>query len=216
MSDTYSYRPPLGLDIRIKPPKKEAERVRVENRVCEWPDCKAKGLHPAPKGKDKNGFQYLCLEHVREFNKSWNYFKDMSDTDVKSFIRNAATGHRPTWKMASGAPDGAASQPRFTGTRKYSDWQNIRDPHDIFAGGFNNAQHAKTVTPRSLTRPQKDALETLNLDESATMIDIKMRYKELAKRYHPDSNGGDTGYVERLKHVIRAYHVLKNAKFPEA
>jgi DnaJ-class molecular chaperone len=38
---------------------------------------------------------------------------------------------------------------------------------------------------------------------------IKARYKELVKRFHPDANGGDRGAEERLKQVIKAYGVLR-------
>ena len=55
------------------------------------------------------------------------------------------------------------------------------------------------------------ALELLNLDASATLHEIKARYKELVKRFHPDANGGDRGAEERLKQVIKAYGVLRAA-----
>jgi DnaJ-class molecular chaperone len=62
---------------------------------------------------------------------------------------------------------------------------------------------------RTLTRLQMMAFDTLHLPHSATLIEIKARYKELVKRYHPDANGGDRGAEERLKQVIKAYGVLR-------
>jgi hypothetical protein len=62
---------------------------------------------------------------------------------------------------------------------------------------------------RTLTRLQIQALDTLHLAHSATLIEIKARYKELVKRFHPDANGGDRGAEERLKQVIKAYGVLR-------
>jgi len=52
-------------------------------------------------------------------------------------------------------------------------------------------------------------LEVLDLDATATLHQIKARYKELVKRFHPDANGGDRGAEERLKKVIQAYGVLR-------
>ena len=49
----------------------------------------------------------------------------------------------------------------------------------------------------------------LHLAHGATLIEIKARYKELVKRFHPDANGGDRGAEERLKQVIKAYGVLR-------
>ena len=53
------------------------------------------------------------------------------------------------------------------------------------------------------------ALDVLNLEAGASLHQIKARYKELVKRFHPDANGGDRGAEERLKRVIQAYAVLR-------
>ena len=62
---------------------------------------------------------------------------------------------------------------------------------------------------RILSRSQRQAFDILNLESSATLNEIKARYKELVKRFHPDANGGDRGAEERLKQVIKAYGVLR-------
>ena len=62
---------------------------------------------------------------------------------------------------------------------------------------------------RHLTRLQAIAMDTMQLPHNATLIEIKARYKELVKRFHPDANGGDRGAEERLKQVIKAYGVLR-------
>jgi DnaJ-class molecular chaperone len=58
-----------------------------------------------------------------------------------------------------------------------------------------------------------DALDALGLEEAATLSQVKARYKELVKRFHPDTNGGDRGKEERLKQVIRAYGHLRASGF---
>ena len=65
---------------------------------------------------------------------------------------------------------------------------------------------------RRLTGVQLQALSVMNLEETASLQEIKARYKELVKRFHPDANGGDRGAEERLKQVIKAYGVLRAAK----
>jgi DnaJ-class molecular chaperone len=60
-----------------------------------------------------------------------------------------------------------------------------------------------------LTRLQRQAFDILDLEPSVTLNEIKARYKELVKRFHPDANGGDRGTEERLKQVIKAYGVLR-------
>jgi len=43
-----------------------------------------------------------------------------------------------------------------------------------------------------------------------TLHEVKARYKELVKRHHPDTNGGDKEAEERLKLINQAYTTLKN------
>jgi len=55
----------------------------------------------------------------------------------------------------------------------------------------------------------------LDLDETATLQDVKMRYKQLVKRFHPDANGGDKQAEERFKSINEAYSNLKSAGLPQ-
>jgi DnaJ-class molecular chaperone len=61
--------------------------------------------------------------------------------------------------------------------------------------------------------PEEEALRTLDLAPGATPAQIKARYKELAKRHHPDANGGDKAAEERLKSINQAYTLLKSQAF---
>ena len=64
----------------------------------------APGLHRAPKGPGAEGqFHLLCIDHVREFNASYNYFEGWSSSQVEAFQKNSVTGHRPTWKAGANA-----------------------------------------------------------------------------------------------------------------
>src|SRR5207245_8202856 len=72
--------------IRIKPNKlsaKQQAQAREASAMCEWPDCKNKGPHRAPKGRtnDKE-YWHFCLNHVREYNHSYNFFQGMIETKV--------------------------------------------------------------------------------------------------------------------------------------
>jgi hypothetical protein len=210
MSNTYTYKPPLGLDIRVKKPGKKGEPVMKTVEPCAWPECEEKGEHPAPKSPESREYQHFCKEHIRTFNKSWNFFKGMNNDEVKQFMAESHTGHRPTWKMGTAKKGAKDTGPNYQASAEGISAEGIQDPHNLL-----NAAGGGTARKRSVTKPQKEALETLDLDASATMTDIKNKYKDLAKRYHPDTNGGDTTAVERLKNVIKAYNTLKKAGFPE-
>jgi DnaJ domain len=197
---------PIFDRIRVKPGE---ERVRTDCPVCNWAGCAAPATHRAPKGRLREG-QYwrFCLEHVREYNHSYNYFAGMSDDAVAKYQKDAITGHRPTWKMGAngGRPDG---DQRF-GTAS--------DPLGIFReiggrGGWRPEGDRPEREGRLIRNAERKALDTLGVDLGATRADIKARFKLLVKRHHPDANGGDRGSEDRLREVIQAYNYLKSAGF---
>lgn len=213
MSDRYTYRPPLGLDIRVKPPQES--RVAQEIHACAWPGCRNNAPHRAPKAPNSRDFQWFCLDHVRAFNKSWNFFRGMSDSDVKRFVEGNLTGHRPTWQMRDGSnskkwSSAMRAEAAAAGFNKAAGPQ-FQDFFRLFGEIGGTQQPLKQKPRRTLTRSQVKALQMLDLEKSATSDQIKARYKELVKRYHPDANGGDTAAVERLRSVIRAYQTLKSS-----
>jgi curved DNA-binding protein len=53
----------------------------------------------------------------------------------------------------------------------------------------------------------KDYYKTLNISFGASDEEIKKSYKQLAKKYHPDSDGGSE---EKFKEIQEAYEVLKD------
>ena len=65
--------------------------------ICDWSKCNKIGLYRAPIEKDNSKkFRLLCLEHIKEFNKSWNYFADMDDKEIQNFVKSDLTWHKPT------------------------------------------------------------------------------------------------------------------------
>ena len=57
----------------------------------------------------------------------------------------------------------------------------------------------------------KDYYKILELETSRVSIDeIKIAYRTVAKKYHPDVNVGDTLAEERIKDINEAYRVLSN------
>ncbi len=190
--------------IRVRP-EKDAE-LKSHAPICQWDGCKEAGTHRAPVGRLKEGEYFrFCFDHVREYNKGFNYFSGVPDSEIARFQKEALTGHRPTWKMGI---NGAAtrSAPDFAQQRSgHAGYYNrMRDPFNL----FNGPPEARERKAKPL---EAKALETLGLDTKATGKDIKARYKELVKRHHPDANGGDRGSEDRFRDVLQAYRVLKQA-----
>ena len=58
----------------------------MEN-ICEWNNCQESGKFKAPLEKDNSKkYQWLCEEHIKLFNKSWNYFEGMSQNEIEYFL----------------------------------------------------------------------------------------------------------------------------------
>ncbi|OYX13198.1 MAG: molecular chaperone DnaJ [Rhizobiales bacterium 32-66-8] len=191
---------PLFDRIRVKP---AADRLRRPTcPACQWAGCDRDGTHRAPKGRHAEGeYWTYCIDHVREYNKSYNYFAGMNDAAVSAYQKDALTGHRPTWRMGMrGAPN--------------ADPSGVRDPFG-FAGemGGTAGFEAPDVETRVIRTSERRALEVLGLEMSAEKLEIKARFKELVKLHHPDANGGDRSAEDRLRNVIQAYNTLKQAGF---
>lgn len=189
--------------VRVKP---GADRTaRAAGPRCEVAGCSEPGTHKAPKGRGREGqYHCFCLEHVRQYNKSYNYFAGMSDADVTDYVKAATFGHRPTWTMGvNSSGPGAADRGAFA----------FHDPFELF--GDPHGGHGETHVPeaRTVHNAERRSLDALNLDETATGPEIKTRFKALVKRFHPDLNGGDRSTEDRLREVIQAYSHLKAAGF---
>ena len=205
---------PLFDRIRVKPD--QDRRVNAELPACQWPSCNAAATHRAPKGRLRaNEYWRFCLEHVREYNNSYNFFAGMSEDAIAKYQKEDITGHRPTWKMGS---IGGIGGRRRSGRRRSAEFGAAGladDPFDLFGGmGGSRPGHARPASEgRKVLNAQRRALDVLGLEADAKRADIKARFKVLVKRHHPDANGGDRGSEEQLREIIQAYNYLKSAGF---
>jgi DnaJ-like protein len=201
---------PLFDRIRVKP--SQDRRLRADDPACQWPGCACVATHRAPKGRLREGeYWRFCLEHVREYNHSYNYFAGMSDEAVARFQKDAITGHRPTWKLGQGKQPG----PQGANARFSGDFNAGSDPFGVFTefGTQHRPRTDQTATGRTVRNAERKALDTLGLDAGAKPADIKARFKLLVKRHHPDANGGDRTCEDKLREIIQAYNYLKSAGF---
>jgi DnaJ-like protein len=198
--------------IRVAPRRESVPRAEVEHPQCQWKGCSNPGPHRAPKGRGREGqYFHFCVDHVRQFNASYNYFEGMSDTEVRAFQKDAVTGHRPTWKVgANGGVSG--SRDDFTnGHPGSAAGARVHDPHEFFAWRARKMREEPVENRRQLRPLERKSLEALDLAQGAARSEIKARFKELVKRHHPDANGGDTRSEDKLREIIQAYNYLKQA-----
>src|SRR5690625_3629877 len=58
---------------------------------------------------------------------------------------------------------------------------------------------------------EKDFYQILGVDKNVSDADLKKTYRKLARKYHPDSNPGDTAAESRFKEISEAYSVLSDS-----
>lgn len=170
--------------------KKRSQPQESIPRICDVEGCTEPGEYKAPRTRGGNDRQYyyFCLEHIREFNKGYNFFEGMSDDDVQAFMKEAVTGHRPTWTMGQG------------GGRFY-EAELERKLHDMF-----HDIPTKPINP-AIPEPVSKALHVLDLSHPVEIAMVKAAYKKLAKQYHPDMNK-DEAAPAKFCEITASYNVL--------
>ena len=165
----------------------------MEN-ICEWSYCKEAGKFKAPTEKDNSkNFIWLCEEHIKLFNKNWDYFDGMSQNEIENFLKSDLTWHRPTQKF--GAID------NFFNIL----WNNaLNDKFKIF-----KEQGSIHITNKKLCEKDKDAFIIMGLEYNADRETIQKKFKTLVKKFHPDKHSGNKQYEDQLKKITLAYSHLK-------
>lgn len=177
---------------------KNTQNHEQTGRQCDHAGCMQEGLYRAPKDRTLKEHYWFCLKHVQEYNKKWNYYEGLSPDQIEQEIRLDLVGHRPTWKVND----------------LYAN--RLKDPLDILglgrthrrASSFKQAQEEK---PSLATIEHLEAIKVLKLSPPITLEAVKRNYKTLAKKYHPDKNGGDKSAEEIFKSVTCAYRLLMKA-----
>ncbi len=195
---------------RIRTRRKREQESERAVATCQWDGCDKPGVHRAPVGRNAEGqFFLFCFEHVKEYNKGYNYFSGLSDNEIARYQKEAITGHRPTWTV--GVNRAAGSGPAQADIR-VGGQARFKDPFGFVQNGRDRGSRYQRHAPKLKTLEAK-AFDTMGLSAGASASDIKSRYKELVKKHHPDANGGDRGSEERFRAVIQAYQLLKQGGF---
>ncbi|MCA0369703.1 MAG: J domain-containing protein [Proteobacteria bacterium] len=166
------------------------EGPKRETTSCMHAQCCEEGTYPAPRSASRLEERYwFCLEHVKAYNASWNYYANMGEDEIEASRRSDTTWCRPTWPFAMGAAFGKSF---------------------VFEG-IDLGETAQTRTPLdpAMGKQEREALAVLNLSSPLTQDILKTRYKILAKRFHPDLNQGCKQAEETLKNINQAYATLQ-------
>jgi len=115
-------------------------------------------------------------------------------------LRADTSWQRPTWPI---------------GSLGHTAWDDdvLKDPLHILEAA--RMKGSKRPDPRKTPAELREPLATLGLSWPTTLDAVKSRYKELAKRHHPDANGGSRDAEERLKTINLAYAAVRTRLGPE-
>jgi DnaJ-domain-containing protein 1 len=173
--------------------------LHTRERACDSPGCTGEGLYRAPKSRHElRNYHWFCLDHVREYNKSWNFCAGMSEAELEAMVRRDTTWERETIPLSQWA--------------KHE--ERLKDAAAAFAAGEtlkSGAEWKKNEKKREPDTPEAAALRLLGLTPPVDYAAIRVRYIELVKQNHPDANGGDKAAEERLKEINQALQILKAA-----
>ena len=168
-------------------------------KICDKKDCNEKGEYRAPKSRILlNDYYFFCLDHVKEYNKSWDFYKGLSVNQIENSMREDIIWNRPSWPL-KGNPRKVIDQINSF----FSD--NI---NEVNIEGTNNEYFKNKLIDESLTTEENKALFTLKLKLPLTMEKIKKNYKKLVKIFHPDVNGNNKKAEEKFKEINNSYRIL--------
>jgi len=184
---------------------------RVEESLvgCDVPGCMDLGEFRAPPAYGKSSgydgpgeYRWFCLEHIRAFNAGYDFFSGMSEDDIYEAQRPHSG-----WENLSRAYTSNGNPP--------PKWEDFSDPLDAIGARFGNdyvkkMKNGANPSP-TMSRADTKALKTLGLSEETDAKQIRKRYSELVRQYHPDRNGGDRSHEKVLAKVISAYTQLKTS-----
>ena len=180
--------------------------------VCAHPGCGVAADYRAPKSREpRDGHYWFCLDHVREYNRTWDYYSGMGPEEIEKSVRSSIVGDRPTWKLGQRTASGR--QYKFAaGTRFDLFPEEVQAEIEARMGqAKRQAEKEARARARRKLSTEEQALAVLDLAPPVEWDAIKTRYKILAKQLHPDSNGGDKVAEEKLKVINQAYSTLKRA-----
>ena len=167
-------------------------------KKCDKVDCNEKGKFKAPKSRILlNEYYFFCLEHIKEYNKSWDFYKGLSVNQIESSMREDIIWNRPSWPL-KGNPYKVIEQINnfFSEDIEHLNYEN-KDSY------FKNK-----LIDENLTEEEDKALSILSLKLPLTLEKIKKNYKKLVKIFHPDVNGNNKNAEEKFKEINKSYKLI--------
>ena len=166
--------------------KNENQNNLSHEHKCDAPGCHEPGTCRAPKDKSLTEYFFFCPKHAREYNEKWDYYQGMSEAEIEANLREDVGWHRPTWSFSANKP-------------------SLKDPFNLqkeLGINIGKVKNKKIIDPEILK-----AMKILGIQEPLVKEKIKEKYRELAKKYHPDINTENKA-EDIFKKISAAYKLL--------
>ena len=172
---------------------------KLNPKLCDNSNCKNLGEFKAPKSRSElNNYYFFCLKHIKEYNKSWDFYKGLSVDQIELSMRKDTVWDRPSWPL-KGSPTKVMDQINEFLSKDYSLFEKDKEIHDFLKN---------KIFDDNITKEEHLSLKVLELNLPISVDEIKKRYKKLVKIYHPDVNNSNKEAEKKFKEITEAYKIL--------
>jgi len=179
--------------------KKNLSWEKSLTKTCDSSKCKEKGEFKAPKSRIRlNEYYFFCLKHIKEYNKSWDFYKGLTVDQMEKSMRNDTVWDRPSWPL-KGNPNNVMEQINQFMNEDFASFDHEK---------LSNSFFKNKLIDETLTKDQNNALKLLDLILPLSIDKIKKKYKKLVKFFHPDVNGNNKNAENRFKEINESYKLL--------
>lgn len=159
-------------------------------RKCDHPNCTKAGICRAPKSRDLKEYWFFCQEHAAEYNKNWNYYANMTPDEIED-----------DWECQT---FGAPLKDKETASADAKNYEQFINDFITGRSKFDRIP-AKSKLPTNVV----GALKVFGLGISATWREVGVKYRAMAKLYHPDTATDKKNAATEFARISTAYEILK-------
>ena len=157
---------------------------------CDQVQCENEGNYQAPKSVNSEEKYNFCLEHVKAYNKRWDFFAGKSQAQIYNFLKNDQYYNKPTKPISE----------RIS--------SKISFDFSIGNEGFFCNKKEKKYKNKANNELNR-ALSLFNVELPIKNHQLKKKYNDLVKKNHPDLHQGDSKKENLLKKINIYYKLLK-------
>ena len=183
--------------MKNKPANKFFESTDYSIKKCDEKGCKEEGNFIAPKSPNSSEKYFFCLKHIKLYNKRWNFFAGKSQAEIYNFQKNDFFEGKPTFPFS----DGMRSKIKFE-FNYFADKEKLK---------FSEKRKKFEKVDKLIFNAEvESSLRLMKLNENFNENDLKKKYKELVKKFHPDVKNNIKNKEKIIKKINNAYKLLFN------